>query len=383
MLLFIWVSEYKGLKNVELNFSDDFKFSFNSEELVLRVEKKNPLPEFFFKISNPTSSSKITVTGLVGENGSGKTTVLELIQDIFVIGIKEDIKILSIVFSKPDFSALHNFGSDIALKIIPDEHSKHIKISPVHYDIKKPGLTHFYLDHFIINYSLIYDSRKSHMSLPEFNPEIKLMLNQEEYYQNISTNYFASKFNNYFRIYYEDLRKIIFYISQRNFNENPFEIPDTIECSLNDIENFKFLNIDKKDFEEIVQPIRRLAFTIINSGREEEFNKDRFLNYIRLYFINLYLSYFGNIIFLISDKELFNDLISNQGDSLITKFELLFEKLAARETREDGNYKKLHILFKIYFKRLDAIFEESNIVIDKKFFENYKFQIKTKTRSIM
>ena len=41
MLLFIWVSEYKGLKNVELNFSDDFKFSFNSEELVLRVEKKN------------------------------------------------------------------------------------------------------------------------------------------------------------------------------------------------------------------------------------------------------------------------------------------------------------------------------------------------------
>ena len=79
---------------------------------------------------------------MVGENGSGKTTVLELIQDIFVIGIKEDIKILSIVFSKPDFSALHNFGSDIALKIIPDEHSKHIKISPVHYDIKKPGLTH-------------------------------------------------------------------------------------------------------------------------------------------------------------------------------------------------------------------------------------------------
>ena len=74
-LLFIWIKEYKGLKNISLNFSNELQFNLD-ENLILNISKvENYIPDFF----GPNITN---LTALIGENGSGKTSVLRFIMDM-------------------------------------------------------------------------------------------------------------------------------------------------------------------------------------------------------------------------------------------------------------------------------------------------------------
>ncbi len=71
-LLYIWIEEYKNIKNQGFNFSREYDISFDKENNELKVDKKeNPTPKGFFgeNISN--------ITAIVGKNGSGKTNLID------------------------------------------------------------------------------------------------------------------------------------------------------------------------------------------------------------------------------------------------------------------------------------------------------------------
>lgn len=70
---YLWINDFRILKNVELNFSSQIQYSYdnNSRHLKL-VNKPNPLKGFF--------GSNITeVTALIGKNGVGKSTFFDFI----------------------------------------------------------------------------------------------------------------------------------------------------------------------------------------------------------------------------------------------------------------------------------------------------------------
>lgn len=72
-LLYIWIEEYKNIKKQGFNFSSEFIFNYNSENKELLIDKNpNYIPNFF-----PEEFSN--VTAIIGENGSGKSSVLELL----------------------------------------------------------------------------------------------------------------------------------------------------------------------------------------------------------------------------------------------------------------------------------------------------------------
>jgi len=75
-LCYVWAEDFKSLKNFELNLStnDNFKYSF--ERNVLNLVKSDYLPNDFY--GHGISS----VTGIFGENSSGKSNCLELICSI-------------------------------------------------------------------------------------------------------------------------------------------------------------------------------------------------------------------------------------------------------------------------------------------------------------
>lgn len=84
-LLYLWVKDYKNLRNVGIPFSSEFEFKeeINEDGELERIFiTKNPLfvPNFF-GLDNLTS-----VTLLVGKNGSGKTSVAELLRTILAEG---------------------------------------------------------------------------------------------------------------------------------------------------------------------------------------------------------------------------------------------------------------------------------------------------------
>ncbi|PKQ89386.1 hypothetical protein CXK86_20270 [Paenibacillus sp. BGI2013] len=84
-LLYIYIDSYKGLfENQHFNFSDEFRFEYVKEREELQVEKNQLAQPNFFRIkdrSYPESGKIINITGIIGKNGAGKTTILDFIKE--------------------------------------------------------------------------------------------------------------------------------------------------------------------------------------------------------------------------------------------------------------------------------------------------------------
>jgi energy-coupling factor transporter ATP-binding protein EcfA2 len=72
-ICYIWVKHFKSLHNYGLNLSSDYTFNFDDKNSTLSYRDNSVLPDNFF------GKNISGVTALLGVNGSGKTTVLELI----------------------------------------------------------------------------------------------------------------------------------------------------------------------------------------------------------------------------------------------------------------------------------------------------------------
>lgn len=70
-LIYIWVEKYKSLENFGFNIDSSYEVEYNIEKNKLEIIKNN-IPNIF-------GDNILGVTALVGKNGSGKTSVLELI----------------------------------------------------------------------------------------------------------------------------------------------------------------------------------------------------------------------------------------------------------------------------------------------------------------
>lgn len=76
---YIYIFSFGVLKNIGLHF--DHRFVFDMEDGVLRVRRNtDPLPEQFW------GGGIYSMTAIVGNNGSGKTTALQLMKRLFVDG---------------------------------------------------------------------------------------------------------------------------------------------------------------------------------------------------------------------------------------------------------------------------------------------------------
>lgn len=83
-LLFTWIESYRNIKNQGINFSSEFNISFDNQKGILSLEKKQTyIPDFFGdKISN--------ISVIVGENGTGKTSILHIEEATFYLGRKDN-----------------------------------------------------------------------------------------------------------------------------------------------------------------------------------------------------------------------------------------------------------------------------------------------------
>ncbi|MDN5077266.1 AAA family ATPase [Aliarcobacter butzleri] len=76
-LVYLWVEEYKNIKNQGFNFSPRFKCEFDENTKELTINENENYVSIF--------PDNINVTAIVGENGSGKSSVLAGINNAFSI----------------------------------------------------------------------------------------------------------------------------------------------------------------------------------------------------------------------------------------------------------------------------------------------------------
>ena len=73
-LVYLWVEEYKNIHKQGFNFSPRFRCEYDEEKNELEIIDKDETGEFYPK---NFFGDNINVTAIVGENGSGKSSLLE------------------------------------------------------------------------------------------------------------------------------------------------------------------------------------------------------------------------------------------------------------------------------------------------------------------
>ncbi len=110
-LVYLWVKNYKNIHEQGFNFSPKFECSYDKGSNKLTIDPKEHIENFF--------GEKINVTAIVGENGSGKTSVIESLlnkeQTRIIIYNKDDV-----YYIKDNYSLVKNKDEISTIKLNTD-----------------------------------------------------------------------------------------------------------------------------------------------------------------------------------------------------------------------------------------------------------------------
>jgi hypothetical protein len=86
-LLYLWIDNYRDfIVKQGFNFSSEYRFDYNSESGELKIEKNLNYIDNFFNLDKTNSTKINNITAIIGENGAGKSSILDFIKDNLVKG---------------------------------------------------------------------------------------------------------------------------------------------------------------------------------------------------------------------------------------------------------------------------------------------------------
>ncbi|WP_413299678.1 AAA family ATPase [Bacillus sp. 1P10SD] len=236
-IVFVWVETYKKFKNFQTSFSGKYKIKYNGNKLV--VSKNKLFLENFYKINE--RSNDINLSAVVGENGTGKSTILDMIVEYIRHGM---------------FSCNYIFVFESDGKIFIDSNFElnHIEIidKNVEYEvIKDKPLDNFFENQVTIFFSNVFDVRYF-----EYNKELRRKYENKRLkylpqFKNISTNSLLASYSPE-DLLNQDFSKQIFFVNEYKSIlevEKLVNIPEKIYLKPNSIENhFENLTLELESF---------------------------------------------------------------------------------------------------------------------------------------
>lgn len=260
-LAFIWTEDFGYISKQGFNFDGNFEFLYNPDLKILHIkENENYIDDFF------DDTKKISdVTGIVGENGAGKTTVLNLIKNIFSQGgiFTNQKYIIAFTKKQNNTKKIYVFYHDSLLKKIEDLCFKDsVEIIKDSYNLEKDNFGHIKRLELptvpCIFFSNVFDTGLEQSVLLQFEKQLF----------NVSTNYLM-KTDKHNWNFDEDLDMVdaidlhrasnVFrqakFISESKFNKLGFRYPDALVFGYPLIEIFENKSGIPEEFRNILNQL--------------------------------------------------------------------------------------------------------------------------------
>ena len=327
--IYMYVKEYKGLKDFEITFDNNYEIKYNRDKDTLSINKKcesaNNNIKNFYSIDK-TNGNIDSVNLLIGKNGSGKTSILEMLN---LSKERREIDYMIIyksVENNEDFIIEKNGLS----KFIKIKESKEIKLENElykYYDDKnhigKIGVIKFSFSEKTINATqreiLFEKNAQSETIIYKWNVGLGNVSKEEIYNYLIKVN--QEKNNNnfenaYFALLIPDLYEELKKSKSREINEK-------IKLDFSKIDSFFKLYNNKNEnnfnFDEIEN------FDNKNEDNIKDIIFNNYFNYIYLLIILEILNKNSKEMYEL--KEIKDELLELLNDkSLFEKCEILFKK---------------------------------------------------------
>ncbi|UNP78266.1 ATP-binding protein [Bacillus nitratireducens] len=102
-ILYLWINRKNGLNNISLNFGGELQCNVTNDNLI--IEDNTFYIKNFFSATDFLNNSPIisSVTGIAGENGTGKSTILNSLMEIIETNNKIDFEYLIFYQEEKDY----------------------------------------------------------------------------------------------------------------------------------------------------------------------------------------------------------------------------------------------------------------------------------------
>lgn len=166
-LCYVWIEEYRGFRNQGFNFSSEYTFNYNvSDSLITKTENEKYIKGFF-------GEGILDIMGVIGQNASGKTNILELIQYIS--------EGANTIINKPFFVAFSKRKKIIIYQYRMPEIRNNFKAEINGYEGKLSEVSSIF-------FSNVFDGRRHNFGKKVINISTNDMLNSQ-FGENINKNY--------------------------------------------------------------------------------------------------------------------------------------------------------------------------------------------------
>ncbi|MEB8704654.1 hypothetical protein P4H21_28540, partial [Bacillus cereus] len=247
-IVFVWIEAYKKLKNFQTSFSGKYKIKYHGGKLA--ISRNKLFVEDFFKVADffkiKESDIDINLSAIVGENGTGKSTILDLIVEYIEHGVLSSDYII-IFENKGKIFIDSNFELPY-IDIVENLKYQVIKDKP---------LDDFFKHQATIFFSNVFDARyfEYNEKLRSKNKFENKRLTTYPHLKNISTNFLLANYEEPELLLNQDFSKQIFFVNEYKSVlevEKLVTIPTKIYLKTNSLDHH-FVNIDDYEFENFIK----------------------------------------------------------------------------------------------------------------------------------
>lgn len=278
-LLYIWIGEYKNLKNIGFNFTNEYKIEVkqdesNGEAKEIKIEKNQEKSSYNIFGDGSLKS----INAIIGENGTGKTTILDFIKE-FINGNFETEKM-----NYPERNSKY-------IIVYNDEKESKIYCRAKEIDVIKNGS-------FVIQYENYYENSSRIQYRLDLNAKKEIESKIPEFWKSTDVIYHSNIFD-YKTEKYSDDKKNIYNISTNyyldNYKKNYDYIKRTREEPVNKIEGIlKKLKIKSEKTKEEINEIENEFISLKNRLLEGD-TEARVVSYYKIEEMRRQINFFNDV----------------------------------------------------------------------------------------